>query len=193
MSICSPGPPEMSSSMKKTLLTLREWLSRVGLESRIVKAAVSKQATLSAAGYTRRWRNEYDYRSGDRAINYLDIIVAEQVMGWRIEDDEPKLRRLNSYFPHDDKRRWWRKPEGGWQFDPLLYSSNMTATWQVVEKMNADGYVLFLLRNSEESKVAFDEPGTVSPNYITERSVAGAICKAALIATARQVRAKIGA
>jgi hypothetical protein len=69
----------------------------------------------------------------------------------------------------------------------------MTATWQVVEKMNADGYVLFLLRNSEESKVAFDEPGTVSPNYITERSVAGAICKAALIATARQVRAKIGA
>jgi hypothetical protein len=116
----------------------------------------------------------------------LDILVAEQVMGWQIEQDETKLRRLNSYFPRDDKRRWWRKPEGGWQFDPLPYSSDMAAAWQVVERMNGDGYALFLLRNSEESKVAFDEPGVISPDYITEKSVTEAICKAASIVIARR-------
>jgi hypothetical protein len=123
----------------------------------------------------------------------MDILVAEQVMGWQIEKDEAKVRRLNSYFPHNDKRRWWRTPEGGWQFDPLPYSSDIGAAWQVVERMNGDGHALFLLRNSEVNKVAFDEPGATSPDYISEKSITGAICKAALIAIAQQVRAKISA
>jgi hypothetical protein len=52
--------------------------------------------------------------------------------------------------------------------------------------MNGDGYALFLLRNAGESKVAFDEPGVISPDYITERSITEVICKAASIVIARR-------
>lgn len=110
-----------------------------------------------------------------------DILVAEQVMGWQVETDETKLRRLDQYFARNAERKWWRKPEGGWYYDPPPYSSDIAAAWQVVEKMNSGGYALFLFQGHEGSKVAFDEPGATDPDYVTDKSMPGAICKAALI------------
>lgn len=114
----------------------------------------------------------------------MDILVSEQVMGWQIETDESKLKKLKGFLSRDGKHIWWRTPEGAWHCDPPSYSSDMTAAWQVVEKMKIKGQVLFLSQGSGsgESKIAFDEARTTSPNYITERSTTEGICKAALIA-----------
>lgn len=117
----------------------------------------------------------------------IDVLVAEQIMGWQIETDDPKLRKLQGYFSRDEHRRWWRAPEGGWHCEPPSYSSDIAAAWQIVENMNSRGQFLFLSQSSEEYKAAFDEPHTISPHYISEKSVALAICKAALV-VAEQVR-----
>jgi len=117
----------------------------------------------------------------------MDIIVAEQIMGWLIETDEPKLRRLQGYFARDEGRRWWRTPAGGWYCEPPAYSSDITAAWQVIEQMNSRGHTLFLSQGSEESKAAFDEPRGTGTDCINERSAPLAICKAALVADARSV------
>lgn len=111
----------------------------------------------------------------------IDVLVAEQIIGWQIETDEPKLKKLQGYFSRDEERRWWRAPDGGWYCDPPPYSSDMAAAWQIVESMNSRGQFLFLSQSAEEYKVAFDEPRTISPDYISEKSVAFAICKAALV------------
>ena len=115
----------------------------------------------------------------------IDVLVAEQIMGWQIETDEPKLTKLQGYFSRDEERRWWRAPEGGWYYDPLSYSSDLAAAWRIVESMNSRGQFLFLSQNYEEYNVAFHEQRTISPDYISEKSVALAICKAALVVAER--------
>jgi len=111
----------------------------------------------------------------------IDVLVAEQMMGWQIETDQKKLRKLQEYFCRDEERRWWRAPEGGWYSDPPSYSSDIDVAWRIVERMNSRGQYLFLSQSDEEYKVAFDEPRTINPDYISEKSVAFAICKAALV------------
>lgn len=111
----------------------------------------------------------------------IDILIAEQVMGWQLEIDEAKLNRLNKYFSRDEGRNWWRKPEGGWYSDPPSYSSDIAAAWQVVNRMNSRGQALFLLQSNEENRVAFGDPGALDPHYVSEKSMTAAICKAALI------------
>jgi Phage ABA sandwich domain len=120
-----------------------------------------------------------------RSGREIDVLVAEQIKGWQIETDEPKLRKLQGYFSRGEERRWWRAPEGGWYYNPPSYSSDITAAWQIVESMNSRGQFLFLSQNYEEYNVAFDEPRTISPDYISEKSVALAICKAALVVAER--------
>ncbi len=122
----------------------------------------------------------------------IDILVAEQIMGWQLETDKPKLRRLQRYFARDERRRWWRNPEGGWYCEPPAYSSDMIAAWQVVERMTSRGQVLFLSQSSEGSKIAFDEPCATSLDCVNEKSVTVAICKAALIADVQRAQAGIG-
>jgi len=105
------------------------------------------------------------------------------VMGWQLETDQSEIKRLDKYLFRDKGNRWWRNPEGGWRFDPPNYSTDVVAAWQVVEKINIRGRRLFLIQSHREYNVAFDEPGTTDPDYITDKSVSGAICKAALLAT----------
>jgi hypothetical protein len=112
----------------------------------------------------------------------MDILVAEQVMGWQKETDEAELKRLDKYFSQREGRIWWRKPEGGWYYEPSAFSSDITAAWQVVERMNSRGLTLFLFQSLEGANVAFDEPRAIGPDYITDKSVARAICEAALLA-----------
>lgn len=119
------------------------------------------------------------------ASREIDVLVAEQIMGWQIETDKPKLKRLQQYFARDDHRRWWRAPEGGWYCDPPSYSSDIAAAWQIVESMNSRGQFLFLSQCNEQYNIAFDERHTISPDYIREKGVALAICKAALVVVAR--------
>jgi len=117
----------------------------------------------------------------------IDILVAEQVMGWQLETDEPKLRRLQGYFSRDNERRWWRAPQGGWHLDPPSYSTELGVAWPIIAIMNSRGLFLSLSQSSEGYKAAFHEPRAVNYNYVSEKSVSLAICKAALRATA-QVR-----
>ena len=115
----------------------------------------------------------------------IDVLVAEQIMGWQIETDEPKLESLQRYFSLDEHPQWWRAPEGGWYSDPPSYSSDIATAWQIVERMNSRGQFLFLSQNSEGFKVDFDELRTFSPDNISEKSGALAICKAALLVAER--------
>jgi hypothetical protein len=115
----------------------------------------------------------------------IDVLVAEQIMGWQIEKDQKKLRKLQEYFARDEERRWWRAPKGGWYSEPPSYSSDIAVAWQIVESMNSRGQFLFLSQSSEEFRVSFDEPRTINPDYISEKSVAFAICKAALVVAER--------
>ena len=112
----------------------------------------------------------------------IDLLVAEQVMGWQVETDGAKLRKLSGYFSRDEGRRWWRNPEGGWHCDPPGYSSDIKDGWKVVERMNMNGKPLSLFQGSDGNRVAFDEPGAVAPAFTVEKSLLLAICKAALIA-----------
>jgi hypothetical protein len=110
-----------------------------------------------------------------------DLLVAEQVMGWELETDKAKLRKLSHYFARDDRRRWWRNPEGGWHCDPPAYSSDIKEGWKVVERMRANGKALSLLQSFDGNSVSFDKPGIGEPDYIVERNLLLAICKAALL------------
>ncbi len=112
----------------------------------------------------------------------LDLLVAEQVMGWQVETDEAKLRKLSGYFSNDGGRLWWRNPEGAWHCDPPGYSSDIKEGWKVVERMETKGKPLSLFQGSNGNRVAFDKPDAAVPAYIVEKSMLLAICKAALIA-----------
>jgi hypothetical protein len=110
-----------------------------------------------------------------------DIIVAEQVMGWRVETDSAKVKQLNRYIAEKPGDCWWRTPEGGWCCDPPAYSSEIAATWKVVERMKSQGRFLFLFQGPAGNKVAFADSLASNPDYVTERNLTGAICKAALM------------
>ena len=112
----------------------------------------------------------------------IDLLVAERVMGWRPEADGPKLRKLNGYLARDDGRVWWRNPEGGWHCDPPGYSSDIKDGWKVVERMSTIGKSLSMSQNLKGNRVVFDEPDAAESDYIVEKTVSLAICKAALIA-----------
>jgi hypothetical protein len=109
----------------------------------------------------------------------LDIVVAEQVMGWQLEKDEERIKRLNGYLAYDAERRWWRMPTGGWYHKPPDYSSDIAAAWQVVEIMNRQEYRLHLIQSDFENDASFVRDG-MNVNCIREKSVPEAICKAAL-------------
>jgi hypothetical protein len=113
----------------------------------------------------------------------MDILVAEQVIGWQIETDQTKLKKLNWYISRSSEGIWWRTTEGGWQSDPPSFSSNIAAAWRIVEVMNSLGQTLFLLQSAEQTGAAFELDHTKSPDYISDKSVTAAICKAALIVT----------
>ncbi len=112
----------------------------------------------------------------------IDLLVAEQVMGWQLETDEPKLSKLDGNFSRDEGRRWWRNPEGGWHCDPPGYSSDIKEGRKVVERMQTGGKSLSLFQGSNGNRIAFDKPDAAAPAYIVEKSLLLAICKAALIA-----------
>jgi len=118
----------------------------------------------------------------------LDILVAEHVMGWRVETDHAKLKQLSHYVSRPTACTWWRDPQGGWHVDPPRYSSEIGAAWQVVGTMNQRGHAFFLLQSLEESRAAFGDPDATDADYMKGKDVAGAICKAALTAVARPLR-----
>ena len=109
----------------------------------------------------------------------MDILVAEQIMGWQLEKDEVKIKRLNEFFSHNEERRWWLMPGGGWYDEPPSFSTDIAAAWQVVESMNRQGYQLHLSQGDDESHASFTTAGSHSDS-IVEKSVTAAICKAAL-------------
>lgn len=118
----------------------------------------------------------------------MDILIAEHVMGWQVETDQAKLKRLSRYVSHPAERTWWREPQGGWHCDPPRYSSDISAAWQVVGMMNQRASALFLFQDSGETKAAFGDPDATDTDYMKGKDVAEAICKAAL-AAAQPLRA----
>jgi hypothetical protein len=67
----------------------------------------------------------------------LDLLVAEKVMGWVKETDPNELKRLEIGLIPDDRRRWLKRPGGGWRYFAPAYSIDIAAAWQVIEKMLA--------------------------------------------------------
>ena len=118
-----------------------------------------------------------------RSGREIDLLVAEQIMGWRVETDKARLRKLHGSFSNDEGRVWWRNPEGAWHCDPPGYSSDIKEVWKVVEQMETKGKTLSLFQGSKGNRVAFDKPDAELPAYIVEKSMLLAICKAALIAS----------
>lgn len=117
----------------------------------------------------------------------LDIIVAERLMGWQIETDQIKIKRLSQYISPDSQGRWWRTSEGGWDINPPPYSTNLVAAFRVVEMMVGRGHTFSLMQSGTVSKVAFGNLATV-PDYVEGQTVMMAICKAALAAIASPSR-----
>jgi hypothetical protein len=109
----------------------------------------------------------------------LDILVAEQVIGWQLEKDEAKIKRLNEYLAHREGRRWWRMPNGGWYHKPPAYSTDIAAAWQIVDCLNTQGYKLCLSQGDFENHASFVLDGKKF-DYLTGTSIPEAICKAAL-------------
>ena len=101
----------------------------------------------------------------------LDAIVAERVMGYEVRDET-----------------WRQPPSSSWREVPH-YSSDIAAAWEVVERMRADGWKLYLTVPKVhppgiiEPTVAYfqrdDEPPR-SPNWRYETHVPSTICLAAL-------------
>lgn len=74
----------------------------------------------------------------------LDVLVAEQVMGWTYRSDNP----VNMECPEVAEPGWWHSPEwqdGDWECASCLfkyqsdvmprYSSDIAAAWKVLEKL----------------------------------------------------------
>lgn len=118
----------------------------------------------------------------------MDLLVAEHVMGWQIETNQSKLKRLSHYVSRPSESIWWRDPRGGWHVDPPRYSSDISAAWQVVSAMNQSGHAFFLFQSLEESRAAFGDPDATDSDYVNGKDVAAVICKAALAAVARPLR-----
>jgi hypothetical protein len=111
----------------------------------------------------------------------LDIIIAERLMGWQIETDQTKIKRLSQYLMSDSQGRWWRTPEGGWDINPPPYSSNLVAAFRLVEMMVSRGYAFSLMQSDTVNNVAFGDLDAI-PDYVVGESIMMAICKAALTA-----------
>jgi hypothetical protein len=118
----------------------------------------------------------------------LDIVVAEHVMGWQIETDKAKVKRMSEYISADPQGRWWRTPEGGWDNNPPPYSSDLRAAWRVVERMAQQGQSLYLVQSGADNRVAFDITSAAAPVYVVGETVMMAVCKAALAASQMPTR-----
>ena len=102
-------------------------------------------------------------------------------MGWQIETDQAKIKRLSQYLTADSQGRWWRTPEGGWDINPPSYSSNLVAAFRVVEMMVSRSYAFFLIQSDAGNKVALGDLAAI-PDYVVGENIMMAICKAALTA-----------
>lgn len=101
----------------------------------------------------------------------LDALVAEKVMGWRLGE------HLGM------KRNVWKLPEGqklnglDWCNEPPLYSTNIAAAWEVIEKLNI---CIEVLRVKEAQTGSWQYvASTVSGRTIAD-AAPHAICLAAL-------------
>lgn len=118
----------------------------------------------------------------------MDILIAERVMGWEMETDQAKLKRLSQFVAHPLERTWWRSPQGVWHREPPRYSSDIGSAWQVVATMIQKANALFLFQNSGETKAAFGDPDAADNGYMKGKDAAEVICKAALAAIAHPLR-----
>jgi hypothetical protein len=103
----------------------------------------------------------------------LDALIAEKVMGWTdFSPIDPKYDHsvgVNGY-----RRNFARRPNKEREEPIPLYSSDISAAWEVVEKMN--DWDISIIKAGDYCEVAF---GSQQP--IIRKTVQEAICKAALI------------
>lgn len=134
---------------------------------------------------------DYDNLEQGRA---LDVLVAEKVMGW-------KVLKVPDHT-HTKERAWfateWHNKEVQGPGDRLLWtpdnhsygwfkfwqpSTDIVAAWEVVEKLNELGYDVEINSATDVCTVGvlwYDNRGWKYGNYTEARSVAHAICIAAL-------------
>jgi len=107
----------------------------------------------------------------------LDALVAEKVMGWAWGDMDSGLEGL---LPPQDFRVYGLTPllifdDLGHLHGMPNYSTDISAAWGVVEKMNSP-YIIASTEDGDQNWVHFGNEGNVAVGEVAE-----AICKAALI------------
>lgn len=114
----------------------------------------------------------------------LDALVAEKVMGlsvsWRSLHPNPDASDPPEIYLLDDKGDMPLlevRSGDGWTFLPR-YSTDITAAWQVVERMKERGYWLCLIQNQLLFSASFDS--VLTDHRATGETAPHAICLAAL-------------
>lgn len=119
-----------------------------------------------------------------KAGRELDAEVAERVMGWRVE-----RQRGNS--------PWLvKRPDHEWsRIEQHAFSTDIAAAWQVVEKMQADGWGHKHLTHSQYAESpsvewTFMQPGKGIRSIVKAEAMTAplAICLAALATTQTEER-----
>lgn len=113
----------------------------------------------------------------------LDALVAEKVMGWRYKETVYSGGAVLSPAQ-------WIKPNG-WPVDIVPhYSTDISAAWEVVEKMSKTHFSEMAMTELEDGTWGWmarfirvlNEPYTVKGYRATAKTAPEAICKAALLA-----------
>ena len=105
----------------------------------------------------------------------MDALIAEKVIGWRIDE-------LTAYSPSGSSCA--RHPKGDWWLN--YYSTNMDAAWEIVEKFVSKGYGVHVYRhgdwNDKNGKRYWQSYMDFRFPIVDADTAPLAICRAALLA-----------
>lgn len=106
----------------------------------------------------------------------LDALVAEKVMGLKINWDETTPCPLCGDVGRFCGARMWCSHDGWYYSQYKDYSTDIAAAWEVVEKLRGDGWIFNL---SDSWAAQFHMPGNILV-VSSAKSAPHAICLAAL-------------
>ena len=109
-----------------------------------------------------------------KAGRELDNLIAEFVMG-----------AIDKDFDEIYTNEWRFKRENGTWFPSCHYSTEISAAWEIVEKMREVGYFIRLADQDKFFRARFYDPEFLpveKPSWVKAETAPEAICKAALLA-----------
>ena len=110
----------------------------------------------------------------------LDRMVAEQVMGWRLEDYETGLPAPADLYPDADGWAWSGRCGEAYMWQP---STDLACAWEVVERMRDHDHAVVVIDLPEAACAALlHYRAQIIPSEMSRAAtVPLAICRAALL------------